>query len=81
MVAIDEASAVRLNLASTSPDIFSVSSKFSATLQYTADLALIAGGNSNASLENALVSKKVNYRIFTTNIPIRAAKWSRNEVN
>ena len=81
MVAIDETSAVRLNLAAASADIFNVSTKFTSTLQYTADLAANSSGNSKSSLENSLIAKKVNYRVFTTNIPIRAAKWSRNEVN
>ena len=78
MVAIDETSAARLNLNSASGDIFSLSSKFSDTTKYTGDLKFQTGG---ASLENTLISMKVNYRIFTSNVPIRAAKWSRDQTN
>jgi len=81
LVAIDEASAIRLNLNSASANVFAVNDKFAATAQYTGDLTVNPHGNNNASLENALIAKKVNYRIFTTSVPIRAAKWSRNEIN
>jgi len=30
------------------------------------------------SLETALSTKRLAYRVFTTNVSIRAAKWSRN---
>jgi uncharacterized protein (TIGR02599 family) len=81
LVAIDEASAARLNLDANSADIFSLKTKFTSTIRYTTDLAVNPAGNSTTSLENALIAKRVNYRIFTTSVPIRAAKWSRSEVN
>jgi uncharacterized protein (TIGR02599 family) len=81
LVAIDEASATRLNLTASSTDLFNVSNKFSDTARFTTDLAIASLSNSTASLENSLVSKKVNYRVFTTSVPIRSAKWSRDETN
>lgn len=84
MVAIDETSAARLNLKDSSTrtaDIFNLSTKFTDTLKYTSDLVASPGGPADASLENTLISKRVSYRVFTTNVPIRAAKWSREQVN
>jgi uncharacterized protein (TIGR02599 family) len=81
LVAIDEASADRLNLTASSGDIFGLGGKFNATINYSNDLFIKPGASSSASLENTLVARKVNYRIFTTSVAIRAAKWSRNEVN
>ncbi|MCE9611795.1 MAG: Verru_Chthon cassette protein C [Chthoniobacter sp.] len=81
MVAIDEVSAARLNLTATSGDVFKLSNKFADTSKYTKDLVINPTGAVDASLENALISKRVSYRVFTTNVPIRAAKWSRAQVN
>lgn len=81
MVAIDETSAARLKLAANSGDVFKVANKFTDTTKYTSDLVVQPTGTADVSLENTLISKKVNYRIFTSNIPIRAAKWSRDQVN
>lgn len=81
MVAIDELSAERLNLTESSADIFALQGKFKDTSKYTSDLVVQPGAAPDASLENMLIAKKVNYRIFTTNVPIRAAKWSSDQVN
>jgi uncharacterized protein (TIGR02599 family) len=81
MVAIDEISAARLNLTSSSGDVFKLNGKFVDTTKYTSDLIVQPGGAADVSLENHLISRKINYRIFTSNIPIRAAKWSRDQVN
>ena len=81
MVAIDETSAARLNLTASSGDIFKFTDKFASTSKYSADLVVKPGAAADASLENALISKRTSYRIFTTNVPIRAAKWSREQVN
>ena len=81
MVAIDETSAARLNLGTATGDIFKLKGKFADTTKYTGDLVVQPGGAADVSLENTLIGKKVNYRIFTTNVPIRAAKWSRDQVN
>lgn len=81
LVAIDEASATRLNLTAASTDLFGVSYKFNDTARYTTDLAIDPSGNSAASLANSLNARKLNYRVFTTSVPIRSAKWSRDETN
>lgn len=81
LVAIDEASADRVNLTAASSDIFGLSGKFSSTANYSSDLLQNPAAGRGASLENALLARKVNYRIFTTSVAIRSAKWSRNEIN
>ena len=77
MVAIDEASAIRLNFGPASADIFGVSTKFTKGSDYSKDLLQSSGPS---SLEAALIGKGVNYRIFSTNVTIRGAKWSREQV-
>ncbi len=75
MVAIDERSAVRLGFDSASADVFKVSKKFTRSADYSTDL--LQSADSSSSLEATLISNKVNYRIFNTNVAIRGAKWSR----
>ena len=77
MVAIDEASAIRLNFGPTSADIFGVSTRFTKGSDYSKDLLQSSG---TGSLEAALIGKSVNYRIFSTNVTIRGAKWSREQI-
>ena len=73
MIAIDERSAEKLGLsATTQADIFKISTLFADTAKFTADLA---------TLESTLGASRVRYRIFTTNVHIRAAKWSREQIN
>jgi uncharacterized protein (TIGR02599 family) len=74
MVAIDDRSAEKLGLDSTKSDVFEIvqSNLFQNTANFTQDLA---------TLEATLAQKKVRYRIFTTNVHIRAAKWSREQAN
>ena len=62
MVAIDEASAAR------NPSLGSqFGSLFQKPAQYDADLAIV---------ESALSKAGANFRIFQTDVPVRAAKWS-----
>lgn len=82
MVAIDERSAQRLidtqanktdpTLGLNTNDLFLVGclpgTKTTIDTQYETDLA---------TLERRLVQKKLTYRIFSTNVSIRGAKWSR----
>lgn len=76
LVAIDEPSAARLANGTQPPDLgttgatplFNTKTNNSAS-QYAADLQ---------TLETTLSTKRVNYRVFTTTVSIRAAKWSRN---
>lgn len=73
MVAIDEASAIRLaqSQGSTMPD-FGLGSLFTDATKMSADLA---------TLQQTLDSKHINYRVFSTNVAIKGAKWSRDETN
>ena len=66
LVAIDEASADRITKGSTPPawvtsDLFTDTSKFDADLK---------------TVENNLIRDHVNYRIFSTEIPLPGSKWS-----
>ena len=83
MVAIDEDSAIRLNLNRDSYDLFKIAAKqrFRDTKKYSEDLRLKPEDSSDDSLEHELIAKRVAYRIFTSNVPIRAAKWSRAQTN
>ena len=79
MVAIDEKSAESLQLDSSKWDLLGLSSKFTRTADFTKDMSL--DSPQADSLEKKLVSLRAQYRIFTTNVHIRAAKWSREQKN
>ena len=76
MVAIDEASARRLQSGSTAPD-FGLASLFQtvgdvtneANPGYAKDLKTLRGN---------LAAQKISYRVFTTKVSINGAKWNRN---
>ena len=68
MVAIDEASARRLENGSAPPDL-GLTGLFQSTSSYDTNLE---------TLRTSLADKKINYRIFTANVSIQGAKWSRN---
>jgi uncharacterized protein (TIGR02599 family) len=72
MVAIDEQSAIKLaNLyGSTMPSDLFVAGQFTQAAQFSSDLK---------TLENTLAQKKLNYRVFTSNVTLRAAKWGNNQ--
>ena len=63
-----------MSLDSTKADVFEIvkSSLFTDTRKLSADLA---------TLEGTLATKRLRYRIFTTNVQIRSAKWSREQKN
>ena len=69
MVAIDEPSAARATRGSTEPAFHTALSTFTTSAQYDSDLA---------ALQTALVTAKLNYRVFTSNVSIRGARWSPN---
>ncbi len=72
MVAVDEKSAAKLNLTSIAQaDALSVAAMFADTTKFTSDLA---------ELEKNLTTARMRYRVFTTNVQIRAAKWSREQI-
>jgi len=75
MVAIDEASAARLAQGSTMPDL-------------GLDSLFLTGGTGASklkddlhTLEQTLAQKKLNYRVFTSDISIEGAKWSSEQAN
>ena len=74
MIAMDDKSADKLDLDATKADVFGItkSNLFADTRKLTEDLT---------TLEGTLVAKRLRYRIFTTNVHIRAAKWSREQIN
>ena len=72
MVAIDETSAKRMSDADNTNLQSQLGGLFSDATMYSADLA---------TLEAYLVSKRINYRTFTSNISIKGAKWSREQTN
>lgn len=76
MVAIDETSANRMTAADNTALQTELGKRFTGSdqsaTQYPDDLT---------KLEQYLVDKRINYRIFTTNVSIKGAKWSREQVN
>jgi len=78
MVTMDEASAGRMNFQSGTKDFFALKERFLQSADHTRDL--LQTGDTG-SLENALISRKANYRIFSTNIQLQGAKWSRAQTN
>lgn len=78
MVAIDEMSAQRLDFFAGTSDPFAIRRRFRFSSDFTRDLSLSGDAS---SLENTLVEMNVNYRIFTTSIVVRGAKWSREQTN
>lgn len=81
MVAIDEVSAKRLGISNVNDDPFQVraASFMTKASDYKKDLLSEPGTTSSNSLESRLQLKNVNYRIFTTNIYLRGAKWSKEQ--
>jgi uncharacterized protein (TIGR02599 family) len=83
MVALDEVSAARLATqidpgnSGTMPDL-GWENLFQRAENYKKDL-VIDPDDSFQSLEEALIANKLSYRIFTTEISIKAAKWSREQ--
>jgi hypothetical protein len=76
MLACDELGASRLGYSETSTDPLNVASRFQRSADFTRDLLIAGGGD---SLESMLIARRANYRIFTTNVVIRGAKWSREQ--
>ncbi len=76
VVAIDESSALRLGQQKGDEDYFAISKRFRDTRQLTHDLSSLAPNDQ--SLVSLLIARNIRYRIFTTTVPIRAAKWSRS---
>lgn len=73
MVAIDEISADRIASGETIPD-FGLEDLFSTTNAGSADAFL----TDLETLQTELSARRLNFRIFTTNVSVRSAKWSRD---
>ncbi len=68
LVAIDESSAQRLEISTDLPEFMDfLDGLFLAPDQLESDLA---------ALESELTDRRLNYRVFSTEIPIQASKWS-----
>lgn len=72
MVAIDEASAIRLQNGSAPPAVITdaLAGCFSGPVTTYAD-------DLQNKLEPALAANHINYRVFTTTVPLREARWSQ----
>jgi uncharacterized protein (TIGR02599 family) len=84
MVAVDETTYSRLGVTDASEDPLLVrKAQFLADAsKYNDDLIYNARTNEgDQSLEKRLIDKRLNYRIFTTNIYLRGAKWSKEQQN
>jgi uncharacterized protein (TIGR02599 family) len=85
MVVVDEASMIRLSArydpgnSGLMPNL-GLESFFADANSYAADL-FIDSGDGTTSLEERLVDEHVNYRVFTTDVSIKGAKWSRTQGN
>ncbi|HSI87311.1 MAG TPA: Verru_Chthon cassette protein C [Candidatus Methylacidiphilales bacterium] len=75
MVAIDEASAIRLAQGSTAPDV-GLTGLFTsgpgAAAKFRTDLE---------TLQARLTEKHINFRVFTSDVVIRGARWSTEQSN
>jgi uncharacterized protein (TIGR02599 family) len=74
MVVLDESSAKRIENGTTEPIAalgFNPSSVFTGTSSSNLETSL-------KTISDALSAKRLNYRIFRSEIPIRSAKWSAN---
>jgi uncharacterized protein (TIGR02599 family) len=82
MVAIDETSARRLNVESPTEDPLKVrdANFLTTAANYSEDLLYKqTGGGGDSSLERRMIDQKLNYRIFSSNIYLRGAKWSKEQ--
>lgn len=77
LVAIDEASATRMSDADAANLSTVLGGLFTSASQFETDLRKDPTNASDSSLETYLIRHKINYRIFTTNVSLRGAKWSR----
>jgi uncharacterized protein (TIGR02599 family) len=73
LIAVDEASAIRFSsLYSSFSNTVANSNWFTAASSFSADLS---------NCQSFLASKKFNFRVFTTDVMIRGAKWSGSQTN
>lgn len=80
MVAIDEGSATRMSAADNQELVSKLRELFKEPAKLDHDL----NGDpkdGDESLTEFLVRKRINYRVFTSDVPIRGAKWSTEQSN
>ncbi|MEZ0297358.1 MAG: Verru_Chthon cassette protein C [Candidatus Methylacidiphilales bacterium] len=71
MVALDEGSIRKIENGSTMPD-FGLSGLFTDATKFTSDLQ---------TLEKTLSDRHLTYRVFTTSVQLREARWSTDQAN
>lgn len=76
MVAVDDMGSDKLGYAADNLDPLHLENKFKTSNEFSKDMLLVGGED---SVEGQLVARRINYRIFTTNVVIRGAKWSREQ--
>ncbi len=83
LVAIDERSAIRLGNTGSQALFAKLNSLFTNAANLNADLLQnpTLAPASDPSIEAYLIQNRINYRIFSTNVSIKAAKWSRSQTN
>lgn len=77
MVAVDEVSAARIDSIPGAVDFLRDNSRFQNAARYKADLYADADLENN-SLEAFLINNNLNYKVFSTQIYMRGAKWGSN---
>lgn len=80
MIAIDEASAKRMSDSDRAALKTEIDGLFQ-SVGSTTDSSLPGYAKDLQTIESALTAKKLNYRIFSSNVSIKAAKWSREQKN
>ncbi|MCE9608783.1 MAG: Verru_Chthon cassette protein C [Chthoniobacter sp.] len=80
MIAVDETSFTRLQKAATSMPALGLSSLF-VTVGDTVDPTKTGLAKDLQTLQTTLQTNKLTYRVFSTNVSLKAAKWSREQVN
>lgn len=85
LVALDEASASKMTDDTASALQGKLNTLFAQSKNQISDLRRdtlkYPDNNDDPSLEAYLISQRLGYRIFTTNVSIKAAKWSRGQKN
>ena len=85
LVAIDENSAARLGSEGSQALLNKLNALFLDASKMEQDLRRDASAypaiGSDPSLEAYLIRNRIGYRIFTTNVSIKGAKWSRSQKN
>ncbi len=79
IIAVDDASYSRIQTGAAMPDL-GMSGLFQQAALYDASTNAGSPGDLE-TLQTSLTSRKLRFRVFSTNVAIRAAKWSREQAN